>query len=126
MIIETVHFIDAAHQLPDSDDLFTKKCAQLHGHTYKIKIGIEGNNSQSGMVIDFGAVKEVVNKLDHRYINDVFHEKGWDVPSTAENISRYIAEEIFVELGFTPTHVAVCEGYKGEENSNYVTYFPGR
>ena len=33
-------FFDAAHQLSDSEDLFTKRCASLHGHTYHAIIDI--------------------------------------------------------------------------------------
>ena len=32
--LEVNRFFDAAHDLPDSENLITKQCTNLHGHTY--------------------------------------------------------------------------------------------
>jgi len=124
--IEVKRFFDAAHQLPDSEDLITKKCANLHGHTYHVKVSISGPNDRAGMVLDFSGVKQIIDILDHRYINDVFKEDvDWaNVPSTAENIAQYIYERIKLQYDdLVVEEVAVCEGYKGPESSNYVVYY---
>lgn len=50
------------------------KCARLHGHTYRAKFTIEhksGSAPTGGMVVDFGAIKELLKnvihaKYDHR------------------------------------------------------------
>ncbi|TDI89346.1 MAG: 6-carboxytetrahydropterin synthase QueD, partial [Caldithrix sp.] len=47
MKLGTTHYIDCAHFLPGHP-----KCGQLHGHTYKVEVVIEGEN-KDGMIIDF-------------------------------------------------------------------------
>jgi 6-pyruvoyltetrahydropterin/6-carboxytetrahydropterin synthase len=124
MKLQLAHFFDSSHQLEDSFDLHTKKCAQLHGHTYKVIIELEAPNERHGMIIDFGKLKETINLLDHRHINDVFAEHNFHVPATAENIALFIKKNIS-EL-FEGTHqdsvtVKVAEGYKGDDASNWIT-----
>lgn len=73
----------AAHRLPEH----CGKCAGIHGHTYKLEVSVSGPlhsiGSSRGMIMDFGDLKEIVEKeilsdLDHAYLNKVY-----DVP-TAE------------------------------------------
>lgn len=123
MKIEVTHFFHAAHKLPDSDYLVTKECARLHGHTYAVKVLIEGNHIQNGMVVDFKGVKKIIDELDHQYINEVWQQLGdvWkDAPTTAENIAQFIKHRITNELYFTDVTVSVAEGYKGEDNTSWV------
>lgn len=90
----------------------------MHGHTYLLEVSVTGKiNNKTGMIIDFGVLKKVVNdliieKLDHRYLNDII-----DNP-TAENIVRWIwnilyktlkeqdAELFMLKLWETPTSSA--------------------
>ena len=121
-------FFDAAHQLSDSKDLFTKKCAQLHGHTYHAIITIDAaENAKHGMVIDFKKVKDCVNdRLDHKYVNDVFaSEYPKKAPeATAENIAVFIKAAVQKVLrgdGISANiHVRLAEGYKGADCTAYV------
>ena len=64
---------DAAHMLTGHEGL----CKNLHGHTYKVEVGITGlmgmHGPAEGMIMDFKALKECCNealfdKLDHAYI----------------------------------------------------------
>jgi len=78
------HFeFEASHILPKHPG----KCSRMHGHSYKLTVVVDGPvDKESGMVIDFFVIKEIVkekiiNKYDHRHMNDFF-----DNP-TAENIS---------------------------------------
>jgi 6-pyruvoyltetrahydropterin/6-carboxytetrahydropterin synthase len=78
------HF-DAAHYLPD----YRGECENLHGHTYKLEVTLEGEVGKDGMVLDFGRIKEVVeaevlSKLDHRGLNDIVKKP------TAENTVEWI------------------------------------
>ena len=111
-------FFEAAHQLPNTDNLLTKECCRLHGHSYLAKIEFEGSNDRSGMVIDFKGIKEVVDILDHQYINDILN-----VPSTAENIAKFFYIEIMKRYDLKNLRISIIEGYHGEELSNWVEYY---
>lgn len=143
MDIKIQHYFDAAHQLPDSEDLVSKGCATLHGHTYKVIVEAYGEPRASGMLIDFKAVKQTIDRLDHapillegnQHINALHNEfldgkVPNDVvvlsePPTAENIAKYIynqLESMFVARNLFNLVVSVCEGYKGEDKANWVVY----
>jgi len=58
--------IDAGHRVPDH----TSKCYNLHGHRYKIELGVDSETLQStgpetGMVKDFGFLKDLMMKTIH-------------------------------------------------------------
>jgi 6-pyruvoyltetrahydropterin/6-carboxytetrahydropterin synthase len=84
----------AAHRLPRYDG----PCFRMHGHNYRFQVAIAGDvDPRSGMVADFGRVKEIVNehvlaRADHRNLNDIL-----DNP-TAENIARWIWDELAPRL----------------------------
>lgn len=122
--IEVKEFIHAAHKLPDSEHLVTKQCARLHGHTYMIVVGAmcEKQDMKGGMAVDFKGIKNIINELDHTYINEIFEASpGFqDKPTTAENIALYLKERIVYEYAFLKNlGVSVCEGYQGEK-SNWI------
>jgi 6-pyruvoyltetrahydropterin/6-carboxytetrahydropterin synthase len=78
---------DAAHKLED----YQGKCAQLHGHTYKVEAFFLTKRTDSiGLSVDLKTLKEKLAKIteqfDHNYLNDI---KELGNPTT-ENISRYI------------------------------------
>ncbi|MBI4913587.1 MAG: 6-carboxytetrahydropterin synthase QueD [Acidobacteria bacterium] len=81
---ESAHFI---HNHPG-------KCRNLHGHSYKLMVSLEGPvNPETGMIIDFDDLtkivdERVISRLDHRFLNDL-------IPlSTAENIAVWIWGEL--------------------------------
>jgi 6-pyruvoyltetrahydropterin/6-carboxytetrahydropterin synthase len=94
--------IDCAHFLPDHP-----KCGQLHGHTYKVEIVIEGDVGSDGMVIDFDRLKSdlraVLDTYDHRSLNDFL---GY--PSV-ENICTMLRADLESRVGF-PFVLRVWEG----------------
>ena len=84
---------DAAHNLIK----YHGKCERLHGHTYRLKVTLEGHPDEEGMVADFAEVKRAVKelvlaKLDHSYLNDLFEQP------TAENISIWIFRRLDAAL----------------------------
>jgi 6-pyruvoyltetrahydropterin/6-carboxytetrahydropterin synthase len=63
---------EAAHQLPWHEG----KCRNLHGHSYRLEVTVEGPVGPQGIVVDFAAIKEVVERVviaayDLRYLNDL-------------------------------------------------------
>ena len=77
-----------AHQLELN---YESKCSNLHGHNGIAVIYCQAEElNDNGMVVDFSHIKKLVkDKLDHRYLNEVF-----DFNPTAENLARWIADQI--------------------------------
>lgn len=93
MIIKKKFTFEAAHMLPLHDG----PCRRLHGHSWVMwisvgtDIGIKEDGPKSGMLMDFGDMKSIVNPivddyLDHHYLND---STGLSDP-TSENICIWI------------------------------------
>lgn len=85
MLVTKGFTFDAAHALTQ----YYGKCENLHGHTYRLEVTVEGPVHDNGMVVDFVLLKRVVkkhvlSKLDHQNLNDHF-----DNPS-AELIAMWI------------------------------------
>jgi len=85
MQVHTEVTISAAHHLP----LYEGKCADVHGHSWKIEVDIVSKvNKKTGMVVDFSKIKDIINQLDHKDINDFISNP------TAENIVKFIMVNI--------------------------------
>jgi 6-pyruvoyltetrahydropterin/6-carboxytetrahydropterin synthase len=73
------------------------KCENVHGHNYKVQLVVAGEQlDATGMLMDFVEVrkniKELVERLDHRFLNDV---PPFDVLNpSAENIAKYFSDEL--------------------------------
>ncbi|PRO64815.1 6-carboxytetrahydropterin synthase QueD [Alkalicoccus urumqiensis] len=109
---------DAAHHL----HAYEGKCKNLHGHTYTVVFGISGFVDETGIMMDFGDIKEIWKEkieiyLDHRYLNEMLPPMN----TTAENMVVWIFEQMnealekngeqsmrteFVRLYETPTSYA--------------------
>lgn len=89
---------DAAHMLPNHSG----KCANLHGHTYRVELVVTGavretdGASDEGMVVDFAVLskawKRLHGQVDHAFLNDVLPDDYQ--PTTAENLAIYIADQL--------------------------------
>jgi len=114
---------DSAHQLVNHDG----KCANVHGHTYKLEVVVHGpvidkeGDPKEGFVIDFTDLKKVVkayivDPMDHAFLAQgnepilpTLKESGSKIyylgfRSTCENMSVYICEtlmKLFPEFDFT-------------------------
>lgn len=89
MLLTKDFTFDAAHNLIN----YHGKCERLHGHTYKLRVVVEGTPDSEGMIIDFIELKAIVkerilSRLDHSYINEIIPQ-----PS-AENIALWIWNEL--------------------------------
>lgn len=83
----------AAHSLKDTKSLVSKKCLNYHGHLWQVQIEIEAEELVDDMIIDFGVIKKIIDKLDHQDLNKIL-----DFNPTAENISKYLYEKMEKEL----------------------------
>lgn len=98
---------EMGHRLPEHFGL----CKNIHGHSYKMLVEFEGELNKDQMVIDYYDVEKIINpiiqKLDHAFMvnNDdkvvlEFLEKMnskkvvVDFDATAENICKYLLDEI--------------------------------
>jgi len=93
MEIGRIFTFDAAHYLPGYDG----KCANVHGHTYRLGVNLEGKVNENGIVIDFAELKsivdaEVISKLHETDLNERFK-----MP-TAENIAVWIYNSLKEKL----------------------------
>ena len=98
---------EAAHSLPYLP--VGHKCRNVHGHSYEIIVGVEGDLDDRGFVMDYAeisdAVKPLIAALDHRNLKDIFgHDK-----TTAENLALWFAQRLQslplsrIEVKETPT-----------------------
>jgi len=118
MKLTRTYEFQAAHLLPRV--AVTHKCSQLHGHSYRVSVTIEGPvDTGTGMVIDFADVDAVVgsvitSELDHRYLNEV---DGLENPTT-ENLAMWLWERLqetlpllgSVEVAETSSSAAIYDG----------------
>ncbi|MCB9201971.1 MAG: 6-carboxytetrahydropterin synthase [Flavobacteriales bacterium] len=125
MILLTKIFrFETAHALAG----YTGKCKNVHGHSYQLHVTVSGipekneNSPTYGMVIDFGDLKEIVNKniitiFDHatvlnensssitlgKYLEENNHRVVYmQTQPTCENMLYYFAEILEQKL---PNHV---------------------
>jgi len=77
--------ISCSHQLPNA---YNEKCHNLHGHTYKILVKVTAEKLKNDVVIDFKLLKDIVEELDHKHLNDFL-----EVP-TAERLAEYLVKKI--------------------------------
>ena len=101
---------EAAHHLPNHDG----KCRELHGHSYRLVVYIEGKVNQrvgeptEGMVMDFATISAAWKKhlepmLDHKDLNQQFL-----FVTTAENIAAWVLVQ-FHDCGIPVDHVELWE-----------------
>jgi 6-pyruvoyltetrahydropterin/6-carboxytetrahydropterin synthase len=72
------------------------KCENPHGHNYKIRVTLAGAElDKAGLLLDFKDLREVmkhvIDRLDHRMINDV--EPFTAINPSAENLAKYFYDE---------------------------------
>lgn len=107
--------IDMGHRVPNHKS----KCKNMHGHRYRIELGVDdqvivdSGASDEGMVIDFGDLKEILksvieDEFDHRFLfysqDELFNQMYDCIPRintpeygiicvnfipTAENLAKY-------------------------------------
>ncbi|MDD3649212.1 MAG: 6-pyruvoyl tetrahydropterin synthase family protein [Candidatus Hydrothermia bacterium] len=122
---ETV--VDAAHRIFEH----SKKCAFLHGHSYRIRVKLEGTLGEDGILVDFGLLKvKIHNLLDHKTILygkdplvNILQEAGQKIIAldrnpSSENIALLVASIILREF----SNVEICEAevFETQHQSGFV------
>lgn len=70
---------------------YESKCKNLHGHNWVVIVFCRAEElNEAGMVEDFTHIKrDIHDRLDHSFLNEIV-----DFNPTAENIARWICEQI--------------------------------
>lgn len=101
---------EAAHRLPWHDG----PCDNLHGHSYRMTVELDGAPDERGMLIDFQDVKRILQPLvdawDHAILvaetddelRQIVAQTGWKhatlpCDTTAENLAAYVADHLCTE-----------------------------
>jgi 6-pyruvoyltetrahydropterin/6-carboxytetrahydropterin synthase len=105
------------------------KCENVHGHNYKVQITVEGERlNRIGLLVDFvelkRVVREVVDRLDHQFINDL--EPFTVINPSAENMAKYFYDEVSKKMdgssGEAPTRIAQIKIW--ETDTSIAVYRP--
>ena len=117
---------DCAHMLSN----YNGKCSNLHGHTYHGTVTVEGDvNPETGMLLDYNTIKNVVDKFDHAIIfsnSSARNDAEMDLyrwaccyemkivelmssKSTAEGIATCISSDLIQFPNVTAVHVRLSE-----------------
>ena len=109
----------ACHFIPQHE-----KCSRLHGHSYIVRLRLEGEIGENGMIMDFVVLKkklkEMIDEMDHavllparseivkivlvdncgkKYMFPRMDVRMLDVPTTtAEEMSKMMAEKLVNEI----------------------------
>jgi 6-pyruvoyltetrahydropterin/6-carboxytetrahydropterin synthase len=88
---------EAAHWLPRVPA--GHKCGRLHGHSYEVVLGVEGEvHPEMGWVLDFAEIKRafrpLLERLDHSCLNEI---EGLE-NSTAEMLAVWIYTRLKPDL----------------------------
>lgn len=121
---------DAGHRIVGHQG----KCARLHGHTYRVEIRCAGVVRDPGFVVDFGDIKDLVNRWDHRMLlwtsdpivaigvgRDFIEEYGIlevGFNPTAENMANYLAERIADAFDLLEVSVTLWETPKASAHAH--------
>jgi 6-pyruvoyltetrahydropterin/6-carboxytetrahydropterin synthase len=102
------------------------KCENVHGHNYRVQIAVQGQELDSnGLLIDFIELKrlmaEVIDYLDHRFINDL---TPFDVINpSAENLAKYFYDRVSAGLhAESPARIAEVRIW--ETDTSVAAYRP--
>jgi 6-pyruvoyltetrahydropterin/6-carboxytetrahydropterin synthase len=121
---------EMGHRLP----FHTGGCANIHGHSYRMIVELEGYPDANGMLIDYGDMKKliepVIAPLDHAFLcdasdavmKDFLRNNGFKnviVPfnSTAENLTSFLLEEIWKHFEGFPNLTGILVRLQETDNS---------
>jgi len=97
---------EMGHRLPEHFG----KCKNIHGHSYKMIVELEGEVEESGMVMDYYNLKKIVEpiveKLDHAFM---VYKEDKEIISFLEKMKSKM-----VVVEFRSTVENICKYFLGE------------
>ena len=111
----------AAHYLSH----YKGKCERLHGHNWTVQATVRGEKQdEAGLLIDFGllkkALREVLEELDHQFLNELPEFEGKSVSS--ERIAFLIYNQL--APGVEGKGVKLCKVAVWESSTSCAAYMP--
>ena len=118
-VLNVTDSFSAAHRLCG----YKGACSNLHGHNWKVRVGIACDTlDEIGMALDYGIIKsilkEILDLLDHEYLNDLTLLEGQN--PTSENLARLIFESM--KEGLKPYSATIKEVELYESELSSVVY----
>ncbi len=118
------HKLENPHYSSEKNEELYGKCNNFHGHNYYIEVTLSGTpDPDSTYVMDLKLLKkiiheEILNKVDHRYLNDVDMFKG--IIPTTENMAMKFWEALEPRVRRSNVNLYSVKIY--ETAKNYVEY----
>ena len=103
------------------------KCENVHGHNYKVQVTVAGERlNATGLLMDFvelrAAIKGLVDRLDHRFLNDL---PPFDVLNpSAENLAKYFYDGLDPRVREQGNRVSAVKVWETDTTS--ATFSPSR
>ena len=96
---------------PEQNQRIFGKCNNPngHGHNYTLEVTVKGSvDAQTGFVVDLKQLKDIMNRevvdaLDHRYLNKEVPEFATEIPTT-ENIAIAVWKRLQDKLNVAKLH----------------------
>ena len=116
---------EAAHRVAG----YPGKCDRMHGHSWTVEAVVRGRNLDDlGMLVDFkavkGALKEILDELDHRYLNEL-EPFASGINPTAEHLAKHIYDKLAGASLFAGSGEPVLSSIVvWESPRSSVTYYP--
>jgi len=118
------HKLDNPKLSKERNEEIFGKCNNFHGHNYYIEVTLAGiPDKESSYVMDLKLLKiiiheEILNKVDHRYLNEVDMFKG--IIPTTENMVLRFWEALKPSVNSENVKLYSIKLY--ETDTNYVEY----
>jgi len=105
---------EMGHRLKNHNDL----CRNLHGHSYKMRVELEGEIAANSMLLDYYELTQIVNEIIEPFDHSFLVEKSDDI------VLNFLQENNFkfVAVPFVSTAENLCEFFANEIKKKLIQY----
>ena len=101
------------------------KCEDLHGHNFLVEVSVVGDAlNGEDLLIDFRDLKkwinEILDHLDHKYLNEVAAFK--DINPSSERVAKFIYDRLTKKIQTVTLDLMVSRVTVWESDNARVTY----